>query len=56
MSVDYGNTKTPNMYRRLGSVTLLQLDFHGESDPNFPWEKSQRDNTVVKKKNRMCTD
>ena len=33
----------------LGSATLLQLAFIGESDPNFPWEKiSQWDNKVYK--------
>ena len=26
---------------------LLQLAFSGESNPNFPWEKSHWDNTVV---------
>ena len=30
-SVDYGNTKTPSMHRRLGSATLSQLAF-----PEFP--------------------
>ena len=29
---------------------LLQLAFPRESNPNFPWEKPQWDNTVVKKK------
>ena len=28
---------------------MLQLAFPRESNPNFPWEKSQWDNTVVKK-------
>ena len=50
--VDYGNTKTHSMHRRLDIVTLLQLAFPGESNPNFPWKKSQWDNTVVKKKKR----
>ena len=36
------------MHRRLGSATLLQLAFHRESNPNFPWEKSHEDDTVVK--------
>ena len=40
-SVDYGNTKTPSMHRRLGSATRLQLAFPWENNPNFPWEKSQ---------------
>ena len=31
----YGNTKTPSMRRRLGSATLSQLAFAGESYPNF---------------------
>ena len=35
------------MHRRLGSTTLSQLTFPRESDPNFPWEKSQWDNTVL---------
>ena len=53
--VDYGNVKkTKNsMHRRLGSATLSQLPFIGESNPNFPWEKSQWDNTVVKIKNEI---
>ena len=38
------------MHHRLGSVTLLQLAFPGESNPNFPRKKSHWDNTVVKKK------
>ena len=37
------------MHRRLGSATLSQLAFPGERDPNFPWEKSHCDNTVLKK-------
>ena len=40
-SVDYGNTKTPSSQRRLGSATLSQLAFPEESNPNFPWEKSE---------------
>ena len=51
-SVDYGNTKIPSMHRRLGGATLLQVDFPGESNPNFPWEMSQWDNTVVKKEKK----
>ena len=42
--VDDGNTKTPSMYHRFGSAT--HLAFPWESNPNFPWEKSQWDNTV----------
>ena len=38
------------MHHKLGSMTLLQLTFLGESYPHFLWEKSQWDNTVVKKK------
>ena len=49
-SVDYGNTKTPSVHGRLVSATLSPLDFPRESDSNFPWEKFQWDNTVVKKK------
>ena len=48
--VDYGNTKTPSMHRRLGSVTLSQLAFPWEGNPDFPWEKSHWVNTVVKSK------
>ena len=50
MEVDYGNTKTPSMHFRLDSVTLLQLAFPGEGNPNLPWEKSHWGNTAVKKK------
>ena len=32
---------------RLGSATLSQLAFLGEGNPNFPWENSLWDNTVV---------
>ena len=46
-SVEYENTKAPSMHRRLGSTTLSQLAFRGESNPNFPWEKSEWENTVV---------
>ena len=38
------------MHHKLGSATLSQLAFLCESHPNFPWEKSQWDNTVVKRK------
>ena len=48
--MDRGNTKTPSMHRRLGRATLSWLAFPGESDLNFPWEKSHWDNTVFKKK------
>ena len=47
-SVDYGNTKTPSMHRRLGSAILSQLAFPREGNPNFPWEKSHLDNRVAK--------
>ena len=40
--------KTPSIHGRLGSSTLSQLAFPGESKPKFPWEKSHWDNTVVK--------
>ena len=40
------------MHRRLGSVTLSQLAFPGESNLNFSWENSNWDNTVVKKKKK----
>ena len=36
------------MHRRLGSTTLLQLAFLEESNPNFPWEQSEWDDTVIK--------
>ena len=35
---------------KLGCETLSKLALLGESDPNFPWEKSQWDTTAVKKK------
>ena len=38
------------MHRRLRRATLSQLAFPGEGNPNFPWEKSLWDNTVVKTK------
>ena len=43
------------MHRRLGmgSTTLSQLAFLREGNPNFPWEKSYWDNTVVKSKNKQ---
>ena len=50
ISVDYGHTETPSMHRRLGSATLSQLAFPGESNSKFPWEKPQWGNTVVTKK------
>ena len=37
------------MHLGSGSATA-QLAFPGESNPNFPWEKSPWDNTIVKKK------
>ena len=42
-------TKTPSMHVRMGSANLSQLVFPDKSIPNFPWEKSGLDNTVVKK-------
>ena len=47
--MDYGNTKTPSMHRRLGSATLSQQDFPGENNPNIPWEKSQWYKTVTER-------
>ena len=35
-SVDYGNTKTLSMHRRLGSATLSQLAFPGLEQLEFP--------------------
>ena len=48
--MDYGNTKTPCIHPRLGSATQSQVAFPREASPNFPWEKSRLDNTVVKSK------
>ena len=48
--MDYRNTKTPSIQRRLDRETLSQLAFLGKSNLNFPWEKSHWDNTVVKVK------
>ena len=42
------NTKTSSMHSRLGSATPSQLTYPGESNPNFPWDESHWDNTVVK--------
>ena len=39
------------IHSRLGSATLSQLAFPGESNPNFIWEKSHWDNSVAKNKN-----
>ena len=46
--VDYGNIKTISIHSRLGRVTMSQLAFLGKGNPNFPWEKSHWDSTVVK--------
>ena len=43
------------MHHRLGSAIQSQLAFPGEGNPNFPWEKSHLDNTVVKKKGKRTT-
>ena len=48
-SVDYGNTKTSSVHQRLGSATLSEFAFPEESNSYFLWQKSQKDNTVVKK-------
>ena len=40
------------MHRRLGSATLSQTAFPREVNPNFSWDKSHWDNTVVKSKNK----
>ena len=34
-SFDYGNTKTPNKHRRLGSATRSQLAFPVQGNPNY---------------------
>ena len=48
---DYGNTKIPSMHCRLGCATVT-AGFPAESNPNFPREKSQWDNTVVRKRKK----
>ena len=40
------------MHLKLGSATRSQLAFPRESNLNFPWEKSQWDNIVVKKQHK----
>ena len=50
--MDYGNTKTPSMHRRLGSATPSQLVSPAERNPNFLWEKSHQDNIIVKFKKK----
>ena len=50
--MDYGNSKTLRMHRRLGSAILSQLGIPGKGNPNFPWEKFHWDNTVVKSNNK----
>ena len=42
--------KQTSVHPRLGSATLSQPAFPGESNPNFPQEKSPRNNTVNKTK------
>ena len=39
------------MHCNLGNATLLQLPFPRESNPNFPMEKSEWDDPVVKNNN-----
>ena len=39
----------------LGSTTLSQLAFQGEGNPNFPWEISHWNNTIVKSKVKKQT-
>ena len=51
--MDYGNTKIPSMHRSLGSATLSQLAFPREGNPDYPWEKSHWDSTVVKIKSKV---
>ena len=46
--MDYGNNKTPSMHCRVSSATLSQMAFLEDGNPNFLWEKSHWDNTVVK--------
>ena len=42
--------KTPSMHHRLGSMTLFQLAFPGDSSLNFPSEKSVEQHSCKKKK------
>ena len=63
--MDYGNTKTPSMYCRLGSATLSQLAFTREGNPNFPWDpigtiavkkkKKSKEKKVNKSTSIWCT-
>ena len=52
-TADLQEEEEPSMHCKLSwqtSPTLSQLAFPGEGDPNFPWEKSQWDNAVVRSK------
>ena len=53
--MDYGNNKSTSVHCRLGSATLLLLAFPGESNPNFPQEKSHWDNTVKSKNKKVIS-
>ena len=46
-SVGSGNTKTPSMYRRLGSATLSQLDFLGGKQPEFAMGEIAKGNNNI---------
>ena len=49
-SMDYGNTKTASIHRKLGSATLSQLAFPGEkSNLHFPWKNPNRTIQLFKK-------
>ena len=52
--MDYGNTKTPGIYRRLGSMTVA-AGFPRGSIPNFPREKVHWDNSCLKKTKKTTT-
>ena len=45
--MDYGNTRTPSMHRRLGSATLSQLGFQQEKQIKFPIEEIPMENTII---------
>ena len=49
--MDYRIAKTPSMHCRLGSGTVT-AGFPQGRQPDFPWEKSHWDNTIVKMKKK----
>ena len=50
--MDYKIAKTPSMHCRLGSGTVT-AGFPQGRQPDFPWEKSHWDNTIVKMKKKQ---